>query len=206
MPSVKLLVEKPIRRQSQRLRVYKEWLWGQKQSDVCFWYSPWGWFGNRERHPIATDAIEKSFHTDRFAKWVATVKKAMQAYKDVRTTLKLGRFTLLKLIFKNDTRRIPDHEESEAKQTSEAELHTFYFRACNRLYAITLWKFVRLQTGKCPKRISQEAVLFFVESGFDTLCFLHHSRCECASYWRQFGPKLNNRRLTKIMMNTQNSS
>ena len=51
---------------------------------------------NQVDQPIAATAIKKNFYMDDFAKSVATVEKAFHVYKDVRTTLKLGGFNLLK--------------------------------------------------------------------------------------------------------------
>ena len=65
-----------------------------------------------------------NFYTDVFAKSVAFVEEAIEVYKDVRTTLKLGGFILLKWICNNDlvNGSIPQQDRSEVKnKTFEAE-------------------------------------------------------------------------------------
>ena len=62
-----------------------------------------------------------------FAKSVATEEKAIQVYKDVRITLKLGGFNLLEWICNDGlvTGSIPEGERSEIKnKTFDAEPYT----------------------------------------------------------------------------------
>ena len=57
---------------------------------------------NKESHTIAAKVIKRNFYMYDFAKSVATVEQAVQVYKDVGNTLKLGGLNLLKRIFNDD--------------------------------------------------------------------------------------------------------
>ena len=56
---------------------------------------------NKDSHLIAANANKRNFSVDNFAKSMATVEEVVQVYKDMRTTLQLGRCNLLKWICSN---------------------------------------------------------------------------------------------------------
>ena len=110
---------------------YARYVFGANSSPTCANYAllQTG-IDNKEGHQIAAKAIKRNFYMEDFAKSVATVEEAFQVYKDVRITLKLGGFNLLKWICNDDlvTRTIPERDRSEAKnKTFDAEPHTSSF-------------------------------------------------------------------------------
>ena len=98
--------------------------------------------------------------------------EAIQVYKDVRTTLKLGGFHLLKWSCNDDLviGSVPEGDKSEAKnKTCEAEPYTSSLLGMQwKVYDDTLE--VRRGVDKeLPKKVTQRAVVFFVASVFDPL-------------------------------------
>ena len=152
---------------------YSRHVFGAKSSPTCANYALLkAGDVNKEAHPIAAKAIEKKFYMDDFAKSVETEEEAMLVYKDLRETLKLGGFNLLKCICNNEsvTETIPEEQRSEARnKTFEAEPLTSSLLEMK-------WDVdsdsleVSCGTDKeIPLKISQRVVLSFVASVFDPL-------------------------------------
>ena len=66
--SVKILVEKQAWRQSWRLRVYKAWVWCQRQSDLCKLLSSPSWKLQKRRSSNSCESNWKKFLQGRFCK------------------------------------------------------------------------------------------------------------------------------------------
>ena len=100
---------------------------------------------------------------DDYAKSVATVEEPIQVYKDVRTTLKLGGFNLLKWISNDDlvTGTIPERDRSEAKnKTFEAEPHTSSLLGMHWNVDDNTLEVCRGADKEVPNKVTQRVVLF----------------------------------------------
>ena len=103
---------------------------------------------------------------------MATVEEAIQVYKYVRPTLKLGGFNLLKWICNEDlvTESIPEGDRSEAKnKTFEAEPYISSLLGMQWNGDDNRLEVCRGADKEVPKKFTQQAVLPFVASVFDTL-------------------------------------
>ena len=113
-----------------------------------------------------------NFYMYDFAKSVATVEEGIHVYKDVRTTLELGGFNLLKWSCNDDlvTKNIPEGDRSDAKnKTFEAEPHTSSLLGMQWNVDNDILEVCRGADKKVPNKITQRAVLSFVASIFDLL-------------------------------------
>ena len=127
---------------------------------------------NKEGHQLAAKAIKRKFYMDDFAKSVLTVEDAIQVYTEVRTTLKLGGFNLLKWICNDDLviGSIQEGDRSEAKnKIFEPEPYTSSLLGMQWNMDDDALEVCRGADKEVPKKVTQRAVLSFVASVFDPL-------------------------------------
>ena len=137
-----------------------------------------------ESHPIAAKAIKWNFYEYDFAKLVATVEDAVQVYKDMRTTLKLRDFNLMKRICDNEVLfgNIPDEDRSEAKNKHSKQSLKRQSLSWSGMRIMTNWRSVAGLTKKCligslSKQCFRSWHQRLPRSGSS-----HYSRSDCASY------------------------
>ena len=152
---------------------YTRHVFGAKSSPTCANYALLqAGIHNEEGQQIAAKAIKRNFYMDNFSKPVATLEKTSQVYKNVRTTLKLGRFNFLKWSSHDElvTGNIPEGDRSEAKnKTVEAEPHTSSLPGLQWNVDDDTLKGCRGADKENPNKITQQVVLSFVKWVFNPL-------------------------------------
>ena len=136
-------------------------MFGTRTSSTCANYALLkNGIDNKEGHQLALKAIKRNFYLDVFTKSVTTVEEVIQVYKDIRTTLKLGGFNLLKWICYDDlvTGSIPEGDRSEAKnKTFEAEPYTSSLLGMQWNVDDDTLEVCRSANKEMPKKFTQRA-------------------------------------------------
>ena len=152
---------------------YTRHIFGAKSSPTCANFAlQRNAKDNEKDHPVAAKTIKRNFYMDDFAKSVKTEEEARFVYQDVRETLKLGGFNLLKWICNNEAvfNSIPGKDRSDAvNKTFEAEPHTSSMLGLQWKVEADELEVCRGADKEVPVKITQRAVLSFVASVFDPL-------------------------------------
>ena len=151
---------------------YTRHIFGAKRSPTCANFAlQRNAKDNEKDHPVAAKTIQRNFNMDDFAKSVKT-EEARFVYQDVRETLKLGGFNLLKWICNNEAvfNSIPGKDISDAvNKTFEAEPHTSSLLGLQWKVEADELEVCRGADREVPVKITQRAVISFVASVFDPL-------------------------------------
>ena len=152
---------------------YTRHIFGAKSSPTCANFAlQRNAKDNEKDHPMAAKIIQRNFYMDDFAKSVETEEEARFVYQDVRETLRLGGFNLLKWICNSEAvcNSIPEKDRSDAvNKTFEAEPHTSSLLGLQWKVEADELEVCRGADKEVPVKITQRAVLSFVASVFDPL-------------------------------------
>ena len=152
---------------------YTRHIFGAKSSPTCANFALQRNAKDNEKvHPVTAKTNQRNFYMDHFAKSVKTEEEARFVYQDVRETLKLGGFNLLKWICNNEAvfNSIPGKDRSDAvNKTFEAEPHTSSLLGLQWKVEADKLEVCRGSDEEVPVKITQRAVLSFVASVFDPL-------------------------------------